>query len=285
MDRVSTNYKMINLDLYNNTFARAILREAFAQISSLKINRKPSCLIHKDLLEMVHNLNDELYAFNTITIMTNFNNDRQNQSIIVQHHLGKRISNDFYVKLLTGRNAIANALKTTTHENILMDYVKINNDKIDVIQRWEEAREEQKKIKVDEKAEFLTMEIDRFNNLLNGFQLCRQNANLFNRKKLVKLTHQIDHWKQLLAEKLKKMTNEIEHGEMLLQNEIQKSNDLEEIMKERQEIIDDFNYAKAQAQVLALAEVKAQAHAHVHAQAQAQEKRVLRKKGRKTKEK
>lgn len=232
---------MIALDLYNNSVARAILKEAIAELHQLKINREPGFLIHKDSLQLLRNLNDELSACNSVSVLTKFNNDRQNQSILVQRHLSARVSNDFYVKLLKSPSAIANALKKTTRENILKDYEKINAVKVDVIQRWEEARQEQKKIETEEKRQWLATEFNRLNNLVNGVQLCRQKTSLFHAVKIKRLQQQIEHWKRSLVSESEAMTTEIKEGELLLENALRESIDIEEDLKNRQAVIDDFN--------------------------------------------
>lgn len=232
---------MTALDLYNNAFTRAILTEAVAELNQLKITREPNCVIHKDLLQMLLKLNDDLYAFNSVSVLTRYNNDRQNQSILVQRHLGSRISNDFYVNLLKSPTAIANALKKTTRENILKDFVKINAVKVDVMQRWEEARQEQKKIRVEEITQCGAMEIVRLNYLVNGVQLCRQKTNLCNADKIKRLQQQIDHWKRSLVNEFETMTTEIKEGELMLEYTIQESIKIEEMLKNRQAVIDDYN--------------------------------------------
>lgn len=231
---------MFALDLYNNIFARAILKEAIAGLTQLEIKKAPSCIVHEDLLQMLRKLDDDLYTFNKTSILTKFNTDRKNQSILVQRHLSARISNDFYVKLLTNTDAIANALKTTTLENILEDFLKINAVKVDVTQRWEEARQEQKKIEVDERMQILKMEIDRLNELIDGVQQSRQKVNSFHSSKLLRLKQQIDHWKSMLKEELVDMATEIKERELLLEEAVQQSHDIENTIKERQTVIDNF---------------------------------------------
>lgn len=237
----TVDIKMVALDLYKNAFTRAILNEAVAEMNQLKINGEPISLIHKDLLQMLRKLNDELSARNSVSVLTRYNNDRQNQSILVQRHLSTRISNDFYLNLLKNPTAVANASKKTTRENILEDYVKINAIKVGVIQRWEEARQEQKKIETEERTESLAMEIDLLNNLVNRVQLCRQKTNLCHANKIKRLQQQIDHWKRSLVSECEKMTTEIREGELRLEHAKQESIDMEEMLKNRQIVIDDFN--------------------------------------------
>lgn len=232
---------MIALDLYNNALTRAILKEAIAELHQLKINREPGCLIHKNSLQLLRNLNDELTACNSVSVLTRFNIDRQNQSILVQRHLSARVSNDFYVELLKSPCAIANALKKTTRENILKDYEKINAVKVDVVQRWEEARQEQKKIETEEKSQWLATEFDRLNSLVNGVQFCRQKTSLFHAEKIKRFQQQIEYWKQSLVSESEAMTTEIKEGELLLEKATQESIDIEEELKNRQAVIDDFN--------------------------------------------
>lgn len=232
---------MFALDLYNNTFARAILKEAVAELTQLEIRTAPSCIVLEDLLRMLRKLDEELYAFNSTSVLTKFNIDRRNQSILVQRHLSVRISNDFYVKLLANTDAIANALKSTTLENILEDFEKINAVKVVVTQRWEESRQEQKEIEVDERMQFLAKEIDRRNELIDGVQQCRQKVNSFHNSKLLKLKQQIDHWKYMLREELEDMAKEIKERQLLLEEAVKQSHDIEKMTKERQEVIDNFN--------------------------------------------
>lgn len=232
---------MFALDLYNNTFARAILKEAVAELTQLEIRTAPSCIVLEDLLRMLRKLDDDLYAFNSTSVLTKFNIDRRNQSILVQRHLSVRISNDFYVKLLANTDAIANALKSTTLENILEDFEKINAVKVVVTQRWEESRQEQKEIEVDERMQFLAKEIDRRNELIDGVQQCRQKVNSFHNSKLLKLKQQIDHWKYMLREELEDMAKEIKERQLLLEEAVKQSHDIEKMTKERQEVIDNFN--------------------------------------------
>lgn len=232
---------MFALDLYNNTFARAILKEAVAELTQLEIRTAPSCIVLEDLLRMLRKLDDDLYAFNSTSVLTKFNIDRRNQSILVQRHLSVRISNDFYVKLLANTDAIANALKSTTLENILEDFEKINAVKVVVTQRWEESRQEQKEIEVDERMQFLAKEIDRRNELIDGVQQCRQKVNSFHNSKLLKLKQQIDHWKYMLREELEDMAKEIKERQLLLEEAVKQSHDIEKMTKERQDVIDNFN--------------------------------------------
>lgn len=232
---------MFALDLYNNTFARAILKEAVAELTQLEIRTAPSCIVLEDLLRMLRKLDEELYAFNSTSVLTKFNIDRRNQSILVQRHLSVRISNDFYVKLLANTDAIANALKSTTLENILEDFEKINAVKVVVTQRWEESRQEQKEIEVDERMQFLAKEIDRRNELIDGVQQCRQKVNSFHNSKLLKLKQQIDHWKYMLRKELEDMAKEIKERQLLLEEAVKQSHDIEKMTKERQEVIDNFN--------------------------------------------
>lgn len=229
------------LDAYNNILGRVILDEAVAELNQLKINSEPNCFIHNDLLQVLQKLSDELYASNSISTLTRFNNDKHNQSILVQRHLSARISTDFYAKLLTDTNAIETALKKTTHENIIGDYVKINAVKLIVTQHWQETRQEQKKIQVDERTECLAMEIDRLNNLIDGVRLCREATKSFHNKKVLRLKHQIDHWKCLLRKDFEKLGTEIEEGKLMLEKAIKHSVDIADMIGKRQEIIDNFN--------------------------------------------
>lgn len=232
---------MLALDLYNNTLIRAILEEAVAELTELQMASEPSCLVHGDLLQMLRKLNDDLHASNSVSILTKFNFDRRNQSILVQRHLNERISNDFYVKLLTNVKAVAKAMKSTTEVNIRNDFVKMNAVKVDVMQLWEEARQEQKKTEVDKRTQCLAMEVERLTNLVNDIQLCREKTNSFHSNKIQRLKQQIDHWNRSLKEEYGKIAKEIKDGELLLEHAIKLAADTEEMIDKRQEIIDNFN--------------------------------------------
>lgn len=232
---------MLALDLYTNALIRAILAEAVAELSQLQMTSEPSCLAHRDLLQMLRKLNEELHASNSVSTLIKFNCDRRNRSILVQRHLNERISNDLYVKLLTNVKAVAKAMKSTTEVDIRNDFVKINAVKVDVMRRWEEARQEQKKTEVDKRTRCVTMEVERLTNLVNGIQLCREKTNSFHNNKMQRLKQQINHWNRSLQEEYGKIANEIKDGELLLENAIKQAADTEDLIDKRQEIIENFH--------------------------------------------
>lgn len=218
-----------------------LLREAVTELTRLKIYSEPCALIQADILRMLQKLTDDLYASNSMAALATFNEDRQNQSILVKLHLSARISSDFYAKLLINAEEIANVLKTSTHESIVTDYLTINSVKMDVIQRWEEARQEQKKIVVDGKTKCLAMEIDRLNNVANGVHRCRQKVDFFHVNKIKTLKHQIDHWKCLRKKEFDELNSQISEGEYQLENLIKQTIEIDVMIETRQKVINNFN--------------------------------------------
>lgn len=232
---------MFVLDLYKNTLARELLDEASVELNRLRSNSQAFTLARNDLLQMIRNLKDELFESNSIATLTKFNIDRQNQSILVQRHLGARITNEFYEELTPHTDIIWNTLKRTTLENIVKDYEKINAARVDLTRRWEKARQEQMQLRVEGDVGRLQAEVDRLNKSINQVQLSRQKIRAFHNNRATKLKHQTNVRKSTIGKEIDELRAEILENESLLQRRIEEEIEIRDTIRSRQEHIDKFN--------------------------------------------